>query len=429
MCISPDAEIPSLPTDLRDHYAYSVGDVRIVDGEGVYARSADGRTFIDCASGTFNLSLGYRHPAVVKALHDNADGLIHVTSAFQTDSVNNLVRRLVEISPANISRVHLKVSGGSTANEGAIKMAQRATNGRDVISMFRSHHGQTLAMTAISGNAFRREPFIDFPISKIIVPDPYCHRCFYRQKPQTCGMLCVDRIDQFIEFAGSGKPACVIVEPISGNGGNIVPPEGYLQALQKFCNERGLPLIFDEVQTGLGRTGSLFAAQHYGVTPDIITTAKGLGSGAPVAAVLSTAEMGKLETQELSFTYGANVLAAAVACATIDTINDSAFLDNVKYCGSVILQRLFTMQIRHRQISDVRGVGLMIGFELVNADGTPSAEMANAVADQARAFGLLLRMSQYGYGNVVKIRPPLVISVEESDLLCDRLEQLLNAVL
>lgn len=414
---------------IRNHYAYSVGDVRVVDGEGVFVRDADGRTLLDCASGTFNLSLGYRHPAVVKAIRDNADRLLHVTSAFQAEPVNELVRKLVEVSPPNISRVHLKVSGGSTANEGAIKMAQRVTGGRDVISMFRSHHGQTLATTAISGNAFRREPFPDFPISKIIVPDPYCFRCFYREDPRSCGMLCVSRIDDFIEFAGSGHPACVIIEPISGNGGNISPPEGYLETLQRFCNERRIPLIFDEVQTGIGRTGSLFAAQHYGVTPDIITTAKGLGSGAQVAAILSSEDMGKLETEQLSFTYGANVLAASVACATLDTIASSAFLHNVQVTGSLIMQRLFDLQRRYRPIADVRGVGLMIGFELAEPDGSPSPALANAIAERAADFGLLLRTSRYGRGNVVKIRPPLVIAADEADLLCDRLEQLLHAVL
>ena len=233
-------------TDIRGLYLFPIGATKIVDGEGIYARDADGNEYIDCASGTFNLSLGYRHPTTVQAIRDNADRLVHVTSSFQTDPVNRLVERLVEVSPANLRKVHVKVSGGSTANEGAIKMAMRQTGGRDVISLFRSHHGQTLATTAISGTAFRREPFPDVPISRLIVPDPYCRRCFYGQKLDSCGTMCVDRIDDFMEFAGSGTTACVMVEPISGNGGNVVPPEGYLPRLQAFCRERSIPLIFDE---------------------------------------------------------------------------------------------------------------------------------------------------------------------------------------
>ena len=416
-------------TDIRGLYLFPIGATKIVDGEGIYARDADGNEFIDCASGTFNLSLGYRHPTTVQAIRDNADRLLHVTSSFQTDPVNGLVERLVEVSPANLCRVHVKVSGGSTANEGAIKMAMRRTGSRDVISLFRSHHGQTLATTAISGNAFRREPFPDVPISRLIVPDPYCRRCFYGQKPDSCGTMCVDRIDDFIEFAGSGTTACVMVEPISGNGGNVVPPEGYLQRLQAFCGDRSIPLIFDEIQTGIGRTGSMFAAQHFGVEPDIITTGKGLGGGAQVAAILTTDAFDEMETHNLSFTYGANVLAAAVACATLDEISRPGFLDNVKATGHHLLGRLQDLATRHRQVDDVRGVGLMIGFEMVDEAGGCDAALANEIVRKGPQYGLLLRSSQYGRGNVIKIRPPLTLTLDEADLICDRLDQLFQSTL
>lgn len=403
-------------------YAYDVEELRIVDGEGVFAYDGEGKSYLDCASGTFNLSLGYRHPAITKTIREQAEGLLHVTSAFRTDPVDELVRRLVDVAPANLQRVHLKVSGGSTANEGAIKLAQRHTGKRDVITLFRSHHGQTMAMTAISGNAFRREPFPDLGLSRTIVPDPYCHRCFYGQKRESCGLMCVDRIDDFIEYASSGSVAAIIVEPISGNGGNIVPPNGYLERLKAFCVERDIVLVFDEIQTGIGRTGSMFAAQHFGVEPDIITTAKGLGGGAQAAAILADAKLGKLDITHLSFTYGANLLAAAVANATVGVIDDKKFLDNVTQMGLAIREGVTAMRRRYAFIDDVRGVGLMIGFEVVDGDGRPSAALASSIAREGRNHGLLLRTSRYGRGNVVKIRPPLVIVESEAAMLLDRLD-------
>ena len=173
----------------------------------------------------------------------------------------------MEMSPPELTRVNLRSSGGSTANEGAIKIAQWITGKRDVIVPFRGHVGQSIAATSYNGTSRMREPFPYHLPGAVHVPEPYCFRCFYRQTPDTCGMWCVDRIEDFITYASSGSVAAMIIEPISGVGGNVVPPPGYLERLKEFCEEREIVLIFDENQTGLGRTGQLFAADHFGVTP------------------------------------------------------------------------------------------------------------------------------------------------------------------
>lgn len=305
-----------------DAVYYEVSKRQMVAGEGVYLIDEDGRSYIDCASATFNLSLGYGHPAVIAAMRAQADRLVHVTSGFQTEVINELCAMLVELAPAGMARAHLKVASGSGANEGAIKMAQRATGARDVITLFRSHHGQTALTASISGNAFRREALVDsYP--NLIVPDPYCRRCFYgKSSPDGCGFVCVDRIDQFIEFASRGDVAAIMVEPISGNGGNIVPPPGYFATLQEFCAARGIKIIMDEIQTGIGRTGYMFASEYFGITPDAITVAKGLGgSGAQVAGIITTEEMAGLPINEHSFTYGSNLMAAAAGVATLRTVS------------------------------------------------------------------------------------------------------------
>lgn len=408
---------------------HHVSDTKMTYGQGIYLYDAEGNRYIDCAAATFNLSLGYGHPEVLQAVKEQADQLIHVTSTFQTDPINTVVRKLVELSPENLTKVHPKVSSGSVANEGAIKIAQHYTGKRDVISLFRSHLGQTMMMTSMSGNAFRKEPFPNLFPGSIQVPDPYCHRCFYKQKPKTCDFLCVERIHDFIEYGSSGSVACMIVEPISGNGGNIVPPPGYFQALKKLCDEKGIILIFDEIQTGIGRTGKMFAAEYFGVQPNIITAAKGLGgTGFQFAAILTEERLGGLDGHHHSFTYGSNVLAAAAAAKTLDIVSQPEFLKNVEIVGDYIMDRLRKMQEKYTFISDVRGVGLMIGVEISDDEGNPDTDLTNYIAKIAMKHGLIIRTSRYGYGNVFKIRPPLTITLEESEQLCDQLEKVLTEV-
>jgi len=411
----------------QDYIYYPVSEKKMSRGEGIYLYDADGGQYIDCASGTFNLSLGYSHPAVLEAMRVQAESAVHVTSSYLTDPVADVARKLVEVAPANLTKANLKVSSGSAANEGAIKMAQLATGKRDVITLFRSHVGQTMMMTSMSGNSFRRSPFPNLFPGALQVPDPYCFRCFYRQNPQSCGMMCVDRIEDFLEFASSGQVAAIVVEPISGNGGNIVPPDGYFPRLRQFCDDHDIVLIFDEIQTGIGRTGHMFAAEHFGVQPDAITTAKGLGgSGAQVAAILAADRLHGLPAHHHSFTYGANLMAAAAASVTLDIVGRPEFLANVRRTGDYIMTRLHDMRQRYPFIGDVRGVGLMIGFELVNPGGSEAVTLTNHIAAEAMKHGLILRTSRYGFGNVLKIRPPLILTMQQAEVICDRVDALLN---
>jgi 4-aminobutyrate aminotransferase-like enzyme len=414
---------------ISDLVYYQISDREMERGEGIYLYDRNGREYIDCSSGTFNLSLGYSHPEIVKAISEQAERLIHVTSTFQTGPVSDLVRRLVEVSPPNLTKVHLKVSGGSTANEGAVKMAQAHTGRRDVITLFRSHHGQTMLTASMSGEAFRRAPFPAVFPGVLHVPDPYCLRCFYRQHPAVCGLLCVERINDFIDHASSGSVACLVIEPVSGSGGNIVPPSGYLAALRQLCDEQDIVLVFDEVQTGIGRTGMMFAAEHFGVHPDILTVGKGLGgSGAQVAAILTNENMCGLSGDHHSFTHGANVLAAAAGAKTLEIIGRPGFLEGVREVGGHIMARLRALAAEHQAICDVRGLGLMIGVELSDRSGSPDAALTQELVRHAPEHGLIMRSSRYGRGNVIKIRPPLIITRTEADLLCDRFSRLLAEV-
>lgn len=421
--------VSNVANDPTKNLYYPVKNIVIDRGEGVWLVDIHGKRYLDCASGTFNLNLGYSHREVLDAVQEQMEKLVHCTSSFQNAPVNQLVQKLVEVSPENLTKVHPKVSSGSMANEGAIKIAQYVTGKRDVISLFRSHLGQSMMTLSLSGNAYRREPFPFFSQGAIHVPGPYCYRCFYNQKPETCNFLCVERINDFIEHSSSGHVACMILEPISGNGGNVVPPPGYLQALKQLCDENDILLIFDEIQTGIGRTGKMFAADYFGVQPNMITTSKGLGgTGFQVSAILTEEQVSTLSTDHHAFTYGANVLAATAATKTLEIVSNSSFLENVTVMGNYILSRLVAMQKRYRFMGDVRGVGLMIGVEIIEADGQPDPDLTNKIAKVAMEYGLIIRTSRNGYGNVFKIRPPLTINAEECEYMCDQLEKVLASV-
>ena len=411
--------------NVRSYY-FLPDELKVVRGEGVYLYTEDGRRYLDCSAGTFNLSLGYSHPEVVEAIRDQAGKLIHVTSKFQTDPSNALVRALAEVAPPGLTKVHLKASGGSDANEGAIKIAQHITGKSDVISLFRGHYGQTIGMIQASGAAFRRKPFTAQLPGMLHVPDPDCRRCFYKQERETCGLLCVERINDFIDYASSGRVACMILEPISGLGGNLVAPDGYLQALRKLCDERDIILIYDEIQTGFGRTGHMFAADYFGVAPHMLTIGKGLGgSGMPIAGILMEERLLGVEGYHINSTYGGNILASAAAVKTLEVIRRPGFLENVRAVGKHIMDRLNAFAPKVKFISDIRGAGLMIGVDFVDADGKPDAKLTNHIANVAQERGLLMRTSLYGYGNAITIRPALIMTHAEADEMLDVFEQLL----
>ncbi|GHJ29730.1 MULTISPECIES: aspartate aminotransferase family protein [Streptomyces] len=408
---------------------YQLGDIMLVGGEGIRAWDAEGREFLDCVSGTFNLLLGHNHPEVMAAVREQTERLVFASSSFQTEPTNRVIQELAAISPPNLTRVNLRSSSGSTANEGAIKMAQLHTGRRDVIVPFRAHLGQSLATASLNGTTKMRAPFPYRYPGGLHVPGPYCFRCFYRQTPETCGMLCVDRIEDFITYASSGSVACVVIEPISGAGGNIVPPDGYLQELRRFCDEREIVLVFDEIQTGLGRTGRMFAADHFGVQPHMMTLAKGLtGSGLPMAAILTEERMADWDRSLHSFTYGSHTLSAAAALATLEIVQRPGFLENVRASGDVLLGRLRDLQKDNPVIGDVRGVGLMIGVELVEPDGSQATARANAYQRSLQSHGILTRVSEHGNGSTIELRPPLILTPAEAHTIADRFGEALEAI-
>ncbi|HEV7806366.1 MAG TPA: aspartate aminotransferase family protein [Solirubrobacteraceae bacterium] len=408
---------------------YELGDTKLVRGDGVRVWDADGRELLDCVSGTFNLILGHNHPEIVATIKEQSDELIFASSMFQTEATNRVMEQLVALSPPNLTRVNLRSNSGSTANEGAIKIAQHHTGRSQVIVPFRGQVGQTVAATSLNGMARMRAPFPQHLAGAIHVPDPYCLRCFYRQRPETCGFWCVDRIEDFLTYASSGSVACMIVEPISGVGGNVVPPPGYLQRLKAFCDDREILLIFDENQTALGRTGHMFAADAFGVAPHMMTVSKGLsGSGLPLAAILTEERLVGMERSLHGFTYGGHELAAAAAVKTLEIVQRPGFLEHVRHVGAALVARLRELQADHAWIGDVRGLGLMLGVEIVEPDGSKSTRRAKALHATLLRRGIVTRVSEHGLGNVIELRPPLILAHADAHLIADRFGEALESL-
>lgn len=415
--------------DPRQFAQYQLGDATLTGGQGAHAWDSAGREYLDCVSGTFNLLLGHNHPEVMAAVREQTERLVFASSSFQTEPTNEVMRELVKLSPDNLTRVNLRSSGGSTANEGAIKIAQHLTGRRDVIVPFRGQVGQTMAAVSFSGSSRMRAPFpYTFP-GAVHVPEPYCFRCFYRQHPDTCGMWCVQRIEDFIAYASSGSVAALITEPVSGVGGNVIPPPGYFEELKAFCEAREIVLIFDEIQTGLGRTGQMFASDHFGVTPHMMTVSKGLtGSGLPLAAILTEERMADWDRSLHGFTYGGHTLSAAAAVKTLEIVQRPGFLENVRECGTVLADRLRALRADYPVVGDVRGLGLMLGVEMVEPDGGKAVQRAHGLQRALHRHGVLTRVSEHGLGNVIELRPPLVITPEEANLIADRFGEALDDV-
>jgi 4-aminobutyrate aminotransferase len=408
-----------------------VFESRFSAGRGLRLIREDGAEFLDGVSGTFNVPLGYDHPKVVDAVIEQLRKCAHMSSSYSAPYARSVLIKLLSVAPPNIGAGWMRDLTGSTANECAIKIAQKSTGKRDVLSLHQSHHGQTVFTTSISGEAFRRAAFPIIPnASSIKVPPPYCYRCPYDSVYPGCGLLCAERIYDAIEYGSSGSVACMIVEPVLGNGGNIVPPPGYFSAVAQIAKNTGMLLIADEVQTGIGRTGQLFACDTLGVKANIITLGKGLGGiGIPTAAVLMESRLDVLEPYEHSFTSGGNMLALAATKATLEVIQENGFLDRVRDRGRFLERQLRPLGELYACVGDVRGLGMMWGLEIVGPGKRPDPDKTNRIIRCAESSQhLILRGSKYGFGNVIKVRPALVATEDDLIEIVERLSRAIQEV-
>lgn len=370
-------------------------------GDGPYLIIDDVK-YIDAASGTFNLPLGYTNERIAKKLKEQIDRCCHLSSQYTLDLSNYILKKLMKHTPQNIDNIWLRDISGSGAVECAIRMAQKYTKKSGVVSLFLSHHGQSLATAQISGNAFRLENFSINIGNSFKLPTP---KSMTSSIDGNIDYVDDTNMEDFYQFASSGNIACFIIEPILGNGGNIVLSKKFYKKIRKFCDDHDIVLIADEVQTGFGRTGDFFASNGHAkeLKPDIIVFAKGAGGiGIPTGGVLMTKKLDILEKYEHSSTSGANPLSLVALNEVIDIIEDENILENVKENEMFLRTELLSLQEKYNFITDVRGVGYMYGFD------TPTPETADKIIQLAAKHGLIIRGARYGKSRSLKVRPPLI---------------------
>ncbi len=403
-------------------------------GEGSWLVTTDGARYLDYTSGIGVTNTGHAHPRVVAAIQAQAAKLLHgQQNIVYHESGLRLYERLPGLLPGGPWQAFL-ANSGAEAVEGAVKLARAAT-GRPAIVAFRyGFHGRTgQAMSLTAAKDVYRGAFEPLPGSVYHADYPYCYRAAGGgHDPDSCTCDWEERLDLlFHQLVYPSKVAAIIVEPVIGEGGYIVPPPGFLSRLREITREHGILLIADEIQTGFGRTGELFAVQHWNVEPDILVMAKAIASGLPLSGFLARPEvMAALQPGSHGGTYGGNVVACAAALATLDVIEEEGLVANARERGEQFLTGLRTLAARHPSIGDVRGLGLMLALELVKpgeGDGrAPNPELTKRIQAEALERRLIV-LTAGTYVNVIRVIPPLVTTREEVELALAILEESLVA--
>lgn len=395
--------------------------------EGARLRDTEGREYLDFTGGLGVLAVGHRHPAVVAAVREQLDRYLHTCfHVAMYEPYVAVAERLNELAPGDFPKKTMLVNSGAEAVENAVKIARAATGRKAVLAFEHAFHGRTLMGLSLTSKVLPyKSGFGPFAPEVYRVPYPYPYRCS-QSHAGTCTAHVIATIGEAFRVQVDPRDvAAIIIEPVTGEGGFIVPPADFLPALAALCRKHGILLVADEIQTGFGRTGAFFAVQHSGVTPDLLVSAKSLAGGLPLASVTGRADlMDAPEVGGLGGTYGGNPLACVAALAVIEVLTSEGLLDRARTLGDVIRTRLDRMRQRSDLIGDVRGLGAMIGIELVEDRATkePAARATSAVLAACLERGLLILRCGV-YDNVIRLLLPLVISDQELTRGLDILEE------
>jgi 4-aminobutyrate aminotransferase/(S)-3-amino-2-methylpropionate transaminase len=414
---------------------YQVSPVFIAHANGALVEDVDGNRFIDFAGGIGVLNVGHTAPEVVSAVTAQAEEFTHACFHMTPyESYINLAEKLNAAVPIDGDTKTLLVNTGAEGVENAVKIARAYTKRQAVVCFEDAFHGRTLlAMSLTSKTAPYKTGFGPFAPEIYRVPYAYCYRCSYNLSYPSCEMHCATHVeDAFRRYVEPEAVAAVLVEPVLGEGGFVVPPKEYFDALQKVCRKHGILVIADEVQTGMGRTGRLFASEHFGLRPDILISSKSLGGGMPLSAVVGRAEiMDAPIIGGLGGTFGGNPLSCQAALAVLEVMESQNLSERAEEIGRRVLRRARQWKERFPIVGDVRGLGAMVGIELVTDRETkePAKEATNRIGMLAAERGVLT-ISAGTYGNVIRTLMPLVIHDDELeeglDVLGGTIEQVNN---
>jgi 4-aminobutyrate aminotransferase len=383
-------------------------------GEGCRVIDREGKSYLEFSSGLAVLNIGHNHPRVMERVNQQLARFVHTGGVYYNETTVAAAELLTTITPPGLDMLFFSNSGAE-AVDGALKLARYVTRRQGLIAFGGAFHGRTLgAISVTSSTARYRERYSPLLPAVYHAPYPFCYRCPFGCCAVDCTVACLGYLEDMLRHSVSPQEvAAIIIEPVLGEGGYSPAPAPFLSGLRRLCDEHGILLIFDEVQSGMGRTGDWFAAQSYGVTPDILTVAKGIASGFPLSAVVSRSEiMNQWPPWAHGTTFGGNPVSCAAAIATIEAIRDERLLDRCRELGTEVMARLRTMQKLNPLIGDVRGMGLMIGVELVNNDGSPAGVLCERLLEGCRKRGLII-INCGSERNIVRFIPPLTITDAE----------------
>lgn len=404
-------------------------DIVAERGEGCYIYGRDGQAYLDFTCGIGVTNTGHCHPRVVDAVRAQAEKLLHgQANIVLHPSLLELIEELRTILPPELNGFLFKNSGSETV-EAAVKLARMATERPNVIVFQGSFHGRTVgAMSMTTSKTIYRARYQPLMSGVFIAPFPYAYR--YGWEPRQTVDWCLDELRyMLLSQTAPEETAALLIEPVLGEGGYVVPPPGFLKGLREICDEHGMLMIVDEVQSGFGRTGRWFAHEHFDVTPDIMIVAKGIASGLPLAGVIARMElMERWAPGSAGGTYGGNAVACAAAVATIRVMRDEGLLENAQARGEQLMVGLGHLQEQYPQIGDVRGLGLMVGVEFTDSEGKPDKKAAKAM-QQACLEEHLLLLTCGTWDNTIRFIPPLVVTSEQVGDGLARFERSLARVL
>jgi 4-aminobutyrate aminotransferase len=393
-------------------------------GEGALVEDVDGNRFLDFNAGIAVVSTGHCHPRVVQAIRDQAARLIHMSGTdFYYEGLVDLAEKLASLAPGGFERRISFSNSGAEAVEGAMKLARYATGRDKFIAFLGSFHGRTMgALSLTARKAVQRRGFGPLIPGVIHAPYPYCYRCPFGQTPANCAVECARYIEDTLltTIAPADEVAAIVIEPVQGEGGYIVPPQKFFDELTRITEKHGILLICDEVQSGVGRTGKMWASEHFHLAPDILTVAKGIASGLPLGATVARADLMNWPPGAHASTFGGNPVSCAAALVTIELL-EQELLDNAARMGAHLMSRMRDWPARFPIVGDVRGLGLMLGVELVHdqQSKTKAPDLRDRVVNLAFERGLLI----LGAGdNTLRLCPPLIISRDQCDFALDTLE-------
>ncbi|MFQ5710377.1 MAG: aspartate aminotransferase family protein [Candidatus Geothermarchaeales archaeon] len=394
----------------------------LTEGSGSRVRDAEGNEYLDFESGQVCAALGHCHPKLVEAIGEQSGRLIHTGTSFLSVPVVELAERIAEVTPGDLKRSYF-VNTGSESNEVAMKLVRRYTGKHEFASFLLGYHGFSQGSLSLTGLAWVRRGHGPFMPGVVHVPPPYCYRCFLGLEYPDCAFRCVDLIEQYLRHGSTMDIAGFFAEPILTVGGVITPPSGYFRELKTLCDEYEIPLIFDEAITGFGRTGKMFACEHYGVTPDVVTVSKALGGGLPIAAVITNEEVAEKAVENGFWHYSSHAndpLVCAAALATVNVILEEKLVENAARMGEYLTEGLMDLSKRYTTIGNVGGKGLLIGIELVKDRETrePALEKQELFVGKALENGLIVGGSR----NIIRLVPPLNVAREDVDKALDILD-------